>query len=56
MKTYWDESPIRRADEDGDRIGIEFLETIQESTHPELARQTQRSVVGRRPKRRIGKV
>ena len=29
-----------RADEDGDRVGIEFLETIQESTQPELARNS----------------
>jgi hypothetical protein len=28
-----------RADEDGDRIGIEFLETINNSTQPELLRR-----------------
>ena len=28
-----------RADEDGNRIGIEFLETIRESTHPALTRK-----------------
>lgn len=26
-----------RADEDGDRIGIEFLETVDEAAHPMLA-------------------
>lgn len=26
-----------RADEDGDRVGIEFLETVDESKHPMLA-------------------
>lgn len=28
-----------RADEDGNRIGIEFLETIRETTHPSLTRR-----------------
>jgi hypothetical protein len=28
-----------RADEDGDRIGIEFMQTIQESSNPLLARK-----------------
>jgi hypothetical protein len=28
-----------RADEDGDRMGIEFLETIREAAHPALARK-----------------
>lgn len=28
-----------RADEDGDRLGIEFLETIRESSQPVLARK-----------------
>jgi c-di-GMP-binding flagellar brake protein YcgR len=27
-----------RADEDGDRIGVEFLETVHESTNPALTR------------------
>jgi c-di-GMP-binding flagellar brake protein YcgR len=26
-----------RADEDGDRVGVEFLEPVNESTHPMLA-------------------
>jgi hypothetical protein len=30
-----------RADENGDRAGIEFLETVDEATHPELARKLQ---------------
>jgi hypothetical protein len=28
-----------RADEDGNRIGVEFLENVQEATQPELAQK-----------------